>query len=766
MHNQHCKLMYPNSEIFVRMALSIETYEDTDRDSFDDKLAVDHRKLYDAIKKVDWIKKDPFLKFKLREITNRWVEARHLLLHEEEARNQFLESSTDSGDSSPTPSAPKRARAASEESAVEIKSAPGSLSSSRSTTPEIEEIPQETEWECKKCTFLNPVTSENTSCAVCGCFRARSVEATGTSKASSRLSKEPLPVELFLKDRTEEVVDYTNTPGFDEVLSRKPATQREHRYTGPSTVTISEKSECCIYRSRFNLVSCGQAQEESIWIDAVERDLTSSHTFDEEMIFSRRHIAAKVKDVVVPNEDTDLAPADDPVRMSIYASRCISILGTSFPSIPSSRVTHRLLLSDWIESGVHSPSYLRRLVGIHYELLQEAAEHYRPFWKFIFSMELPDEESVGRSFFQCLLTEPRCDLSLHCLSHVEGDNAMDRFLLPSAFERADMIFSAMVSVWQRSTTAFVLARPPGHHCPSFEDRLIGLSSSGPVSRGAECEVSCPSRLQRDLAEASNMPFPPRELGMGFCALNALAVAVRRFQQRFNPEFQRIHSRSIRIAIVDLDIHAGNGTELVFRDSRSVLHLSVHRYGWLKLEGDFSERVMPGTHSYKDVGGMFGKNNKYPKGEGYAVNVNLRKADGNSEILSAFEAIGLPIMKQFQPDIVVIPCGFDGLKLSSVFKRRWGDEDITPPGMDAEYTPSVYGYIIGRIRSEIQSRVVAATEGGYDPIGVGLAARSVHKSLIGECTLSKPPIRVFNSDWVTQLNNMWQHQQPHWNILRN
>jgi acetoin utilization deacetylase AcuC-like enzyme len=249
--------------------------------------------------------------------------------------------------------------------------------------------------------------------------------------------------------------------------------------------------------------------------------------------------------------------------------------------------------------------------------------------------------------------------------------------------------------------------------------------------------------------------------MGFCALNALAVALKRFLQLNNPNFQRLHGRSIRVAILDLDIHAGNGTELVFRDSRSVLHVSFHRYGWLNSGDSGAERVMPGTHYYKDVGGIFGKNVKKPRGEGYSVNITLRKGDGNAEVLSAFEAVAIPVMQEFAPDLILVACGFDGLKLSPVFKQRWGEGSC--PGMDAEYTPSLFGYIVNRVRSEVQKRIVAATEGGYDPLSVGLAARSVVKALKGS-PIQKPPLRTFNSDWLPQLNNIFQHQQIYWSSL--
>jgi acetoin utilization deacetylase AcuC-like enzyme len=347
-------------------------------------------------------------------------------------------------------------------------------------------------------------------------------------------------------------------------------------------------------------------------------------------------------------------------------------------------------------------------------------------------------EENGRKFLNSLFDEPRCDLNLHLLSHVEGDNIMDRFLIPAAFERGDLVFSALESVWKFSgaaTTAFVAARPPGHHCPSFEDRLVGLSVSNGVDsstrqRQPPEDPSVLTKLEKQICIANGLCAPPKECGMGFCALNALAVAVKTFQRHHNPNFELMHGRSIRIAIVDLDIHAGNGTELVFRDNRSVLHVSLHRYGWLKSDSLLAttrsvyERVMPGTHPYKDVGGIYGKDCKNPRGEGYSINVTLRKADGNAEVCSAFEAVVLPVMQEFCPDVVLVACGFDGLKLSPAFKQRWGEESC--PGMDAEYTPSLYGYLIARIRNEVQEKVVAVTEGGYDPIGVCLSARCVVK----------------------------------------
>ena len=775
--------------------------------------SMDPKLIFKTLKSVEWIYSDPILRYKLRELAFRWVEASELVSVNTDSESVYF-ALDDSRDSTKDT---KRIRADSSESIVDIKPEhlPDSSSQSSPSTPEVDSNPTvspETnaapvgEWECRKCTFMNSEDSQ-TSCAVCGWFKSRSVEATGTVAANLKPVKKDLQVLAYIQKRNEKVSTSLEIPNelqkpedlYSAILSRGIAGNREQGLTGPLVIPQSSRpNTCTIFTSPFNLVSCGQAQEESTWIDSLEKDLFAQHSLDEELIFRKRYLAsieaackaeATLNPTITPSTDCSpkslLDEEEEEMKAlqlakTVYAEICNGILTGNFPSIPAVEKRASLSWSDWIRSGVHTAEYLKRLLVIHSELVKESRRHFAPF-KNIFAagieafVKVP--EAIGREVVDALFNEPKCDLSLHLLSHVEGDNVMDRFLIPAAIERGDLVYSGLVRVWESdNATAFIAARPPGHHCPSFEDRLVGLSVHGVDSSTRNRPLPKDhasrslTRLERQICDSNGLVCPPKECGMGFCSLNALSVAVKTFQKNYNPSFETSHGRSIRIAIVDLDIHAGNGTELVFRDSRSVLHISVHRYGWLKSEaasgghGSVIERVMPGTHPYKDVGGILGKDCRHPRGEGYAVNVNLRKADGNAEVMSSFEAVVLPILQQFAPDMVVVACGFDGLKLSPAFKQRWGEESC--PGMDAEYTPSLYGYLIGRIRSEVQSKIIAVTEGGYDPIGVGLAARSVVKGLKGDVQILKPPMRVFNNDWMVQLNNIWQLQQKYWSILRN
>ena len=768
--------------------------------------------LYAQLAKIEWISEDPVIRSQLREIVLKWVNVADLLttggpVHVmPSVTNGCMPThdmiAADCG--APATACSSRQRSWSEDSIVEPKQDKAIADVSPAPSPNDE--PVSTEWECRKCTFMNSVDA-TTSCLICGWFKARSSDAT---EGANKKRKKDSPVEEFITSRvgggSPRKPVSKQEDAFSEILSRSVAGAKEHRLTGIST-SSSSPADCTLFVSRFNLLACGQAQENATWMQSVEKDVSAQHNLDEELLFSKRWMAAKQLvvalesakkladsakaanaqllgdgEVADPAKRPDVT-AEDPAEAAVmdaaaiaeskreYAVSCNSILGTSFVNMQYAPIPHTLTWDDWCASGVHTGEYLKRLLVIHAELTRECISHYSPVLRralTAFDVKFMENELHGRELIAALMSEPQCDLDLHCLSHVEGDNVMDRFLIPASMERANLIYSALTNVWMaEGKTAFVAARPPGHHCPSFEDRLIGLtanSSTSPVTQEAGA-VGRMTPLEKRLCAATGLSHPPREHGMGFCSLNGLAVAVKRFLQVNNADFERIHGRSIRVAILDLDIHAGNGTELVFRDNRSVLHVSFHRYGWLKAntpDGDISERVMPGTHYYRDVGGIFGNNmRQHPRGEGYAVNITLRKGDGNAEVLSGFEGVALPVMQEFKPDIVVVACGFDGLKLSPVFKHRWGEESC--PGMDAEYTPSLYGYIINRVRKEVQSKVVAATEGGYDPISVGLAARSVAKGLKG-VAIPKPPMRIFNSEWTSQLNNIFQLQRLFWKSL--
>jgi acetoin utilization deacetylase AcuC-like enzyme len=186
------------------------------------------------------------------------------------------------------------------------------------------------------------------------------------------------------------------------------------------------------------------------------------------------------------------------------------------------------------------------------------------------------------------------------------------------------LLAAGCAIEAAETGAFALIRPPGHHAPPF---------------GA----------------------------MGFCLVNNVAVAARHMQDE--------HGTG-KIAIVDFDVHHGNGTQDVFEGDDSVLYASLHQAG-----------VYPGTGA---------------EGEGGAttVNVPLRAGGGDAEWLHAFERRVEPAVDRFAPELLLVSAGFDAHE----------EEDIYL--VDMHVTDDGFRELAQRCTA-LAPRVAAVLEGGYN-----------------------------------------------------
>ncbi len=123
----------------------------------------------------------------------------------------------------------------------------------------------------------------------------------------------------------------------------------------------------------------------------------------------------------------------------------------------------------------------------------------------------------------------------------------------------------------------------------------------------------------------------RNYAGGFCYLNNVAIAARALQAE---------SGLARVAILDFDVHHGNGTSDVFSGDESVLYISTHQWG-----------IYPGTGHLESVGeGM---------GEGYNVNIPLRGGMGDTTFAYAMEQVVEPILQAFTPDAILVSLGGDG-----------------------------------------------------------------------------------------------------------
>ena len=121
--------------------------------------------------------------------------------------------------------------------------------------------------------------------------------------------------------------------------------------------------------------------------------------------------------------------------------------------------------------------------------------------------------------------------------------------------------------------------------------------------------------------------------MGFCLLNHAAVAAA-------------HARSLgarRVAILDWDVHHGNGTQDIFYAREDVLYLSVHR-----------SPFYPGTGRLDEVG--------QGEGRGFSVNVPLPARSGADHYAAAFSGVLLPVLREFEPEVVIVSAGYDAHRL--------------------------------------------------------------------------------------------------------
>jgi len=163
--------------------------------------------------------------------------------------------------------------------------------------------------------------------------------------------------------------------------------------------------------------------------------------------------------------------------------------------------------------------------------------------------------------------------------------------------------------------------------------------------------------------------------MGFCIFNNVAIAARHAMSRHAME---------RIAIVDWDLHHGNGTQSSFYDDPRVLFISTHQYPHY-----------PGSGSVQETG--------RGKGEGYTINVPLSPGAGDLEYVAIFHKLVAPVLRIFKPELVLVSAGFDAHERDPL-----GGMGITAQGYEQMVR------ILMRAAAEICSgRLVLTLEGGYD-----------------------------------------------------
>lgn len=169
----------------------------------------------------------------------------------------------------------------------------------------------------------------------------------------------------------------------------------------------------------------------------------------------------------------------------------------------------------------------------------------------------------------------------------------------------------------------------------------------------------------------------RDRSLGFCLFNNIAIAAEYLIRRHGLE---------RVAIVDFDVHHGNGTQHTFEARRDVLFISIH---------EDPATLYPGT-GFADERGI-------GEGEGYTINIPLEPGSGDDEYRRAFEQTVFPALERYQPQFLLVSAGFDASEYDPLAHMR-----VTAEG---------FLWMSRQLRRAAdrlcQGRLVSVLEGGYD-----------------------------------------------------
>ena len=241
--------------------------------------------------------------------------------------------------------------------------------------------------------------------------------------------------------------------------------------------------------------------------------------------------------------------------------------------------------------------------------------------------------------------------------YLDADTVISPYSYEAALYAAGGAIGATDAVMKGEvTSAFALVRPPGHHATRHES-------------------------------------------MGFCLFNNIAVAASFALSQYNLN---------RIAIIDTDVHHGNGTQDIFYSNPHILYVSTHE-----------SPLYPGTGGIEETG----------SGEavGTKVNIPLPAGSGDNEYRRVYEEIVIPVVSRFKPELIMVSAGYDA---------HWRDELAM-----LKLSVSGYAEIMRNIKqmadSLCEGKMVLSLEGGYNLDALSSSVKATFDVLLDKTVIEDP-----------------------------
>lgn len=224
-------------------------------------------------------------------------------------------------------------------------------------------------------------------------------------------------------------------------------------------------------------------------------------------------------------------------------------------------------------------------------------------------------------------------------------------------------------------------------CPASYE--IALLSAGALLSACDAVMTGQARRAFSAARPPGHHAEP-DRPMGFCLFANVAVAAKYLQKKYKVE---------TVAIVDFDVHHGNGTQAAFEDDPSVLFISLHQH---------PGTCYPGTGYASEVGEGAGRGTK--------LNIPMMPGSGDDEYRAAFEQQVLPKIDRFKPHAILVSAGFDAHR----------DDPLAQIELSEEGFEWMTRQLVQSAETHCDGRLISALEGGYNLKALG---RSVVRHLM-------------------------------------